>query len=292
MAIRQPVPLNQFWRLTKDPGSGLYVRTATRWNNRVNGHNFDSENCMATIGAIGLDAHTDGRKTATPITIRNNQSDFSGGIGVDDVADAWRNEYNEALLVPDGFSYIDIRYQVGTARRFAIIGGDYDQVSFEEQCQKGGTFDHALGLQEYNPETDMFLTYDSLCANPHWIPGAQIRAFGDKLALRARGTRESWFVGLTKPRAALVVVTYRYGGEPKGRGRFALKGEHRVWTTPTSTGKPIEMRPSGTTIAVRQTSNRTMGGSKLWRGTADGKHWVPAAYLRYLGAINGTEQVK
>lgn len=203
--VHHPAPINQFYRLDYDEVHKTYVKT-TRWNNVVNGHNFDAENCMAAAGAVALDAHTGGRKRTSPAGIRNYQDDFSGGIGVDDVQDAWWRHFGETLYVPSGQSFSEVVAAV-KARRHAVIGVVYNVMPDAYQAQLPGNFDHALNIDDVQSDGDL-LVYDSLRTKPIWMPQSAVRAAAESLALRARGTAGSLFVGYTAVRPLIKPVAY------------------------------------------------------------------------------------
>ena len=208
-AVHHPAPENQFYRLDFDEVRKVWVKT-TRWNNIINGHNFDSENCMATQGAIALDAHTGGAKKTSPGVIRQYGGDLSGGMGVDDVQRAWDTHFGETLWTPADFSWDDFLYAVRAQRRYGIVGVDYGDVPYDYQVQKGGTFDHAIGVDDWRSTDSRILRSDSLDTKFVWVPQSAYRAAAESLALRVRGSRGKLFVAFSAIRPLLSAqVKYR-----------------------------------------------------------------------------------
>jgi hypothetical protein len=206
-AVHHPAPLNQFYRLDRDTPTSPYVKT-TRWNHvhvDGNGHviNWDGTLCMSTLGAIGLDAHTGGTKRTSPGGIHDKQDDRIGGIGVDDVKVAWARGWSQTLYVPSDFDWNDTLYAVRAQRRFAIIGVDYGFVPYAYQAQKGGDFPHAMGIDDYRATDGRIRVYDSLAANPQWMPQSAIRPAAEALAVQERGTKTRLFVAFTRSRPLL-----------------------------------------------------------------------------------------
>ena len=205
MPFHRPAPINQFYRLEYDEVHDHYVKT-TPWNNVVNGHDFDSENCMASEGAVAIDAHTSGRIRTSPAGIRNWQSDFDGGIGVDDVQDAWARHFGQTLWTPAGFSWADTIYAV-RQRRHVAIAVDYRGYDFPLQTPHA--FDHALGIDAYRGTDGAILVFDSLGTGPRWLPQHVVREVAEAEAIKnGRGTG-SLFVGITAIRPLIGVTRFR-----------------------------------------------------------------------------------
>ncbi len=205
MAFYRPAPVNQFYQLDRDTPTSPYVKT-NRWNHihanaSGNVSNWDPYLCMAGEGAVALDAHTQGRYRFSPGSIHDRQSDRLGGIGVDDVADAFAT-VGQTLLTPDYYSWADTLTAV-KGRRHVAIGVDYGKVPYEYQSQKGGDFSHALGIDEYRSSDSRVLVYDTLATNPRWWPQSAIRPAAEALALQERGNAGRLFVGLTMQRPAI-----------------------------------------------------------------------------------------
>jgi hypothetical protein len=293
VSSNKPAPINQFSRLIFQSGTeptGNYT-LGSRWNNIHNGSNYDGRNCTAAMGAVSVDAATGGRITSNPAQIRNHQNDWSGGIGWDDVNVALDNLGYPKLVLPTNFDWYDTLAAVKEGR-FVGIQGDNDQVPYEYQCQKGGTFDHAYGLAGWRASDSRVLRYDPLCGRASWVPQSAIRGAAEKLALVQRGTRSRLFVGLTKvmPPPYIAGVTYRYGGEPKSRGRWLARRDNvPVRSGPgTQYGKVAEL-DHRESFACRQAVG---DGDQRWLGTADGNKWVYRQVMWYSGGIVGTEDVK
>jgi hypothetical protein len=205
MSFHRPAPINQFFRLDYDEVHDRYVKT-TPWNNVVHGHDFDSENCMASEGAVAIDAHTGGRIRTSPAGIRNWQSDFSGGIGVDDVQDAWQRHFGQVLWTPRGFSWADALYAI-RQRRHVAFAVDYRDYPYPLQVNHA--FDHALGGDAYRSSDGEILVFDSLGTGARWLPQAGVRRAAEKLAIREGRSAGDLFVGITAIRPLLGVARYR-----------------------------------------------------------------------------------
>jgi hypothetical protein len=201
-AIYHPQPINQFNRLVYDPNVLAAHTKGTAWNDVIAGHDFDSENCMASEGAVALDAHTGGAIRTSPTVIRQYGGDYSGGMGVDDVDKAWNDHFNRDLLTPADYSWADVIAAV-KARRHVIIGVNYSDVPYTYQVQKGGRFDHAIGIDDFRSTDGYVLRYDSLDVKALWVPQSAYKAAAEALAKRVRGTTGSLFVGLTAVRPLL-----------------------------------------------------------------------------------------
>lgn len=211
--VRHPAPVNQFARLDRATPTSPYVKT-TPWNHVHTNSNgalidWDGLLCMAAEGAVLLDAHTDGAHHYSPGQIHDHQHDNLGGIGVNDVAVAALNLGGWGIPTPAEYNRYDVLNAV-RARRHVAIGVDYRVVPYAYQLQHPGNFDHALGIDDIRDSDGWLLVYDSLGANPRWVPQSAVFPAAEALAMRVRGTKQSLFVGLSKARAALVVpTTYR-----------------------------------------------------------------------------------
>lgn len=287
-----PDPINQFNRLVHvsgASGTGSYA-LGSRWNNMHNGQNYDGRNCTAAVGAIAIDAHTGGKYTSNPAQIRNHQTDWAGGIGLDDVNVAWGRLWpGNQLLLPSSADWTDV-IQWLKDRRFVAIQGDYDQVPYAYQCQKGGTFDHAFGLGGFRASDARVLLYDPLCKHAVWVPQYVIRVAAEKLALVQRGSKGRLFVGLTRPMPPPYVpgVTYRYGGVPRFRGRYlARRDDVPVRSMPDPKAPFVVELDHREDFAARQST-----AEGRWLGTADGRKWVYREVMWYAGGITGSEKVQ
>lgn len=302
----EPDPLNQFNRLIEvSPGKSYAL--GSRWNNvrTVNGraHNFDAENCMAGIVAVGVDADSGGAIKSTPPAIRNHQNDFVGGIGLDDGQVAWTNLYHRTFLRPVSADWADAM-DAAREGRFVMLAADYDYVPREYQEQVGGSFDHALGFCSVNADGTI-LRYDTLGRAPRRVPQFAVRAAAEAIALRENGTRSRLFVGFTAKMPLIVQVpptVYRYGGKPRYRGRYVARHKAAVplipiRSYPSQSGAIVRRIPAGDDFACRQTTERagfpdaSYEGNSRWHGTADGRQWVNDALVWYGGPITGTEDV-
>ena len=292
-----PAPINQFSRLIHVSGvepTGTYA-LGSRWNNMHAGQNWDGRNCTAAMGALSVAASTGGRVIPSPAVIRNAQSDWSGGIGLDDVNTAIGRLFpgkGWGLELPSSADWADV-LQALRDNRFVLLQGDYDAVPYNYQAQKGGTFDHAFGLAGYRTSDGRVLLYDPLAKNARWVPQYAIRPSAEKLARRysSRGIGRL-FVGLTDPMAPpyLAGVTYRYGGRPIGRGRFlARRDDVPVRSRPEPGAPKVYTLNHREDFACRQTVG---SGDGVWLGTADGTRWVYRQVMWHAGALTGQELVR
>jgi hypothetical protein len=98
--------------------------------------------------------------------------------------------------------------------------------------------------------------------------------------------------------AAAATVTgpaLRFGGQPKGRGRFRVKTRSRIRRSPhVRDDNLIRVVNAGTTFACGQTTfaGTNVGGSPKWLGTADGKNWIHSSLVEHVGERNGTEDIR
>lgn len=305
MGAIYPEPINQFNRLVHVSGpevTGLYA-LGSAWDNvrYVNGvkRDFDGLNCTAAAGAVLIDAHTGGRITSNPARIRNAQNDWSGGIGWDDVNVAWGNLYpGNQLALPFSHDWADVIYSLRVEKRAVGIQYDYDQVPYAYQAQKGGTFDHAGVLLAYRSSDSRVLHYDPLAKHAVWVPQSALRGAVEKLALVQRGTRSRLFVALTRtlpPRTSTSLVTYRYGGQPRFRGRYLSRRDNL----------PVRSRPDPNAPKVAELDHRDDFAARQsaydgrWMGTGDGTRWAyygprdeASTTLWYSGGITGKEVIE
>jgi len=250
MAIYHPKPMNQFYRLEYDEVHKTYVKT-TRWNNIINGHNFDSENCMATQGAIALDAHTQGKTRTTPAGIRNYQDDLSGGIGVDDVQTAWKRHFGQTLLTPADFDWADVVYAVRAEHRYVVLGVDYRFVPDSYKRQLPGNFDHALGLDDFRTTDSGISVSDSLSTAFHWQPQSSVRTAAEALALRTRGSKAKLFVGLTAKRPLIGAAPVKF--------RAAIFASTQLYASASTSSKKM-----GTVTKATYICNRYAVAGSWW----------------------------
>ena len=210
-----PRPLNQFNRLVYVSGNratGTYA-LGSAWNNIRYNRDWDSANCTAAVGAMAVDASTGGARRTGPPDIRNAQNDWSGGIGLDDVNVAIGKLFPGHQLTLSRYGaymdWADVLYRLKQGR-FVAIQGDYDQVPYNYQAQKGGTFDHAFGLGGYRTSDGRVLYYDPLARHGVWVPQYAIRPAAEKLALVQRGDRHKLFAGYTRVMPTILPPTTTY----------------------------------------------------------------------------------
>jgi hypothetical protein len=112
------------------------------------------------------------------------------------------------------------------ARRHVAIAVDYEKVPYQYQEQKGGTFDHALGIDRYRASDGAILLYDTLGTNPKWVPQSAVRPAAEYIATRIRGSAGRLFVGLTGVRP-LILTDVRY--------RVQISGYTNLYSAPNGT---------------------------------------------------------
>lgn len=286
--VRTPVLQNQFYRLVYDDAKKVYVKT-TRWNTP-----YDNVNCMATQGSIAKNADSNGGITSSPPQIRNAQSDKSGGIGVDDVAEAWENLWGTDFWTPAGFNFADTINAVKQGR-YAVVAMDYGYLDPADKWQ-AGSFGHALGLDHIRALDGAVGTLDSLGTRLRYIPQYRVRRAMEATARQAGRTIENLFVGFTRVRPEkAVVTTLKYGGELTGRGRFRIIGTGNLLAAPRQDAHVIRRLVLGEDMQVRQTSETgtwVIRGEPRWLGTADGLKWVWNGAAEFVGAYTGTEKIR
>ena len=244
-------PVNQFNRLirTSGPkGTGTYVK-GTGWDNHhydpSAGHatDYDNRNCTAAVGATLRDVHTGGRSKTTPNAMRNNQGDFDGGIGWPDINASWEKLFSEQLTIPAAYDWNDVMSAL-KGRRAVGVSGDYDQIPYKYQAQKGGTFDHAFSLHDYRGTDHRVLLWDPLGTHMIWVPQYVIRDAAEKLAMSQRGTKSRLFVALTRaiPKPINPATTWTAVVRPVGNAakrtywQYYLQGDYIIKRTGRETG--------------------------------------------------------
>lgn len=272
-----PRPINQFNRLVYVSGNratGTYA-LGTPWNNVRLGRDWDSANCTAAVGAMVVDGSTGGARRTSPVDIRNAQNDWSGGIGLDDVNVAIGKLFPGHQLTLSRYGaymdWNDVIYRLKQGR-FVAIQGDYDQIPYNYQAQKGGTFDHAFGLGGYRSSDGRVLYYDPLARHGVWVPQYVIRPAAQKLALVQRGDRNKLFAGYTRvmafatlPPATYEVsvpagdlFVYRLSSGVITRRTSETTGGFSATCTPAKTYRAQNL-PSGSYTLVRLTSGSRSG---------------------------------
>jgi hypothetical protein len=298
MTLNVPTPLNQFNRLIERVPLTAYD-LGSRWNDVVHGQNLDSVNCMATMGAVAIDAHTGGRTLSSPTQIRGGQTDFSGGIGVDDVDDAWFKLWGLHLLTPQADNWTDVMNRVKEGR-FVIVAVNYAYVPYAYQEQKGGIFDHALGICDYRASDGSVLRYDGLGRAPRRVPQSAVRGAAEALAIRERGRADHLFVGITgvMPAPPASGVTYRFGGKPTYRGRYLSRSNTPNHLAPVreapnqSANVTTRLRKGQSFRCAQTTKGEGLNGNTIWHGTADGRCWINDSLVWYAGHSTGKETVR
>lgn len=278
--------INQFYALVEtSPRTYEYLRP---WNNIHNGVDLDAANCMAAQGAIAGRVQSGFTRTFSPGDIRNHQGDFNGGIGHSDVQVAFGN-----LGIP---AFIDEAVDWAGSwdwlrqRRFVWYGVQYDKVPRQNQAQKGGTFDHALGL--FNPYPDNTVDmFDSLAKTIQRVTQSVVRSAAEALAVRVRHDASKLFVGATIP-VPLDAVTLRYGAVKTKRqpDRTRAKGHNgdpvNVHSKPfAGSSSVVGTLPDGELFFAYQITS-TGGwfeGSRVWLGNKTGTRWVAYPRLSHVG---------
>lgn len=280
-----PLLVNQFTRLL-EMGPRFY-KPGTRWHNVVNGHDYDSENCMAAGGSIAAAIQSGFSRTFSPGDIRNHQDDFSGGIGVDDVQVALaRLGLPKIITTPTDWPGVIQWVREG---RLVILAVQYSKVPRPVQAQKGGTFDHMLAVCNLYADGTIDL-YDPLAVEIQRVEQSSVRPAAEAIALRERGDATRLFVGATNI-LPLVGPTLRYGGRPvpKGQDRTRALGVHgssvNVHSRPTTgTASVVGQLPTGALfIAYQLTTGDPFEGSRIWYGDKTGTRWIAAKRLSHIG---------
>lgn len=289
-----PDPRNQFHRLYKS--NGIWVK-GTRWDTV-----HDSANCCAAAGATALDVLSENRIKATPPQIRNSQDDKIGGIGLDDVQRAHAHLARQfgitipVLMMPRGITWSEVIVFLKEGR--LVMGqGDHGYLPLAERCQSNYTGDHAFILNRYRASDSRVQLYDSLCTNPKWVTQAGIRAAMEMLAIRLRGSRGELFVGVTQRRSLVAApsfpVTVYPGAVQRGRGSFRIKKSGVALRSRPSTADSAIIKNTllGQTFRAAQSllNGPAVLGNREWKGTADGRCWIPEAYLSYVGPYTNRE---
>lgn len=101
--------------------------------------------------------------------------------------------------------------------------------------------------------------------------------------------------GDTAGPAPTTTVTYRYGGQPKGRGSFRVKATANLRRSPyVRSDNVIRQVAAGTTFACRQTTwaGTNVGGNARWVGTDDGQQWIHSSLVEHIGDLTGREAIR
>lgn len=268
--VHHPTPVNQFYRLDYDEVHKTYVKT-TRWNHRHNNAsgvymNWDGFLCMASEGAVLLDAHTGGAKRASPGAVHDHQTDMSGGIGVDDVKRSLATGWGETVSTPLNFSWGDCMDALANRHHIAIAV-DYSKVPDEYKRQIPGNFDHAIGLDAIRSDGTIY-RYDSLDVAARWTPQRAYRAAAEAIAIRNGRTAGSLFVAISRARPILTpgdVLHVRVHPErgTKGYPSFRYFG---LYTVSGNTITKAEVRRTGGFSATADTYGADRNGNFIWPG--------------------------
>lgn len=288
----QPDLKNQFNRLIQRTAKSYDLGPA--WNNRHMDanhhlHNFDSENCMAAAGAVAADAQTGGQRSLSPGDIRNHQHDFAGGIGHDDVEDAFVSLGISKFLRPDDTDW-DQSMEWMREGRFVWWAVLYGAVPYQYQEQKGGTFAHALGGCNVYADGS-FDRYDSLAKTIRRVPQSAVKAAAEAMAIDERGSRNRLFVGATKVLPPLGFVLYPTAVKTKPfPDRTRAAGKHgqpvNVHSRPrTGTASVVGTLATGKLFTAYQkvTHGDPFEGSRVWYGNRNGTRWISAERLHHEG---------
>lgn len=278
----QPLLVNQFTRLLEM--APRFYKPGARWNDVVHGHNFDAENCMASMGAVAASAQTGGIRHFSPADIRNNQDDFSGGIGHDDVQTSFARLGLPAFIdAPRDWAANMAEIRAG---RFVWWAVQYAKVPRPVQAQKGGTFDHALG--GFNMYADgTFDLYDPLADEIQRVEQSAIRPAAEAIALRERGDASRLFVGATNvlPSTGLTLrpgaqKTAKYPDRQRANGKAGQPVN--VHSKPrTGAASVVGTLADGALFVAYQVTltGDPFDGTTHWYGDRTGTRWVSAARL-------------
>lgn len=286
---RQPLLVNQFRRLVQTSTPSAY-KYGDPWNDVIHGHDYDAENCMATQGAIAAAVQSGFTRSFSPGDIRDHQGDLSGGIGLDDVNDALGHYSLPPLDYPSHVDY-DGTIEWVKEGRYVVYAVEYSKVPRSNQAQKGGNFDHALGISDWQTDGTVAL-YDSLAKTLQRVdPQTAVRAAAQAVALRERGDSSRLFAGATVVLPELGLVL-RYGGQKTHR----YPDKTRAWSPDRAlinvhdkprTGKSSvvgQLEYNHLFIAYQYTmTGDPFDGSTKWYGNKNGSRWISAKRLSHEG---------
>jgi hypothetical protein len=133
---------------------------------QLDGSKFGRYNCMAAVGAMALDAYTDGELRPSSNDVRRNQPDQAGGISVRDLADAW--EHYGQKLTHGRMSWESIVDRLADGNG-CVVTVDYGDVPDRYSSQDSYDDDHALYLSRLAGEAGI-VVWDPLAQAPRVWP--------------------------------------------------------------------------------------------------------------------------
>lgn len=154
------------------------------------GSALDAYNCMAAAGAMLLDRSSLGRYQTTPLVIRANQSDQSGGIGIDDIATALTNGWGMSTYRPGSISFAEFEHHINSGRGAVLQGHSaalvpYNLHARSEYTGQPFTGPHGIYVNEQRAD-GYFFCYDPAFRpnskyniTPGWYPRAAIVDYVD-----------------------------------------------------------------------------------------------------------------
>lgn len=125
--------------------------------------------CTVAAGVMALDDYTGGALRPTTTELRARQRDQSGGIGLDDIAVAWRSYGYTFRHGPSSWSTVMARLRAG---RPLILQGNSGALG---TWKIGRAVPHALYVTAAGPSG--LTVHDPLASGPRTIPESAVRAF-------------------------------------------------------------------------------------------------------------------
>lgn len=130
--------------------------------------------CTAAVGAMALDAFTAGRIRTTAQRIDELQDDHSGGIGLNDVATAWKRGWGLTFRNgPASWLTLRARWLAGDG---AGIQGLYRVVPVAIRADKNFTGGHAIYVSRFT-RTGFLRVFDPIRTGPIEWPESVVRNF-------------------------------------------------------------------------------------------------------------------
>lgn len=145
---------------------------------QLDGTKFGGLNCMAASGAMALDAYSGGAIRVGQAGIRSHQSDQVGGIGLNDVAQAWKF-YGQTFTYSYVRSWSAIRTRL-LAGQGVVIDLTYGKLPVNWRSPNDRTFTgaHAFYLQRLSSSGSIVVD-DPLRTSSAEIPESVVKAAWD-----------------------------------------------------------------------------------------------------------------
>lgn len=191
---------------------------------QLDGSAWAGSACMGAVGAMALDAFTDGAARPTMHQIRAAQDDQSGGIGLDDVRQAWSRGWGLTFSTsPRSWAAVTSRLRAGQGVAVTVM---YAALAGYRAPGSRFLYGHALYLSGLDA-AGMVTAHDPLRSGPTKIP---------ELVVRTAWTGGSGYgTGSNVPRGASSAGAPDSTGAPDGRARaLALLDKAGVPSSPDS----------------------------------------------------------